>query len=121
MVARDRIELPTRGFSVRVNLHPGTPTVTQISHLGEIVPPVGDGRCSWVTLDWVPKWKPATVRIRGQNRTVVPSLPASRLRLPTRAPSSGAQRTSPGLRSTAAAPRGCFLHSDQHRERGGVQ
>jgi hypothetical protein len=28
MVARDRIELPTRGFSVLDNLHPGTPSIT---------------------------------------------------------------------------------------------
>jgi hypothetical protein len=28
VVARDRIELPTRGFSVRRFLHPGTPRST---------------------------------------------------------------------------------------------
>jgi hypothetical protein len=30
---------------------------------------VGDGRCSWVTLDWVPKWKPrsAPPRPKGED------------------------------------------------------
>src|SRR6516165_7086514 len=64
MVARGGIEPPTGGFSVLGNLHPGTSSVTKNSQLGEIRPPLGDGRCSWVSLEYVPKWQPAFVRVR---------------------------------------------------------
>ena len=50
MVARGGIEPPTRGFSVLANLHPGTPSVTQIRHLGEVTQSDGDGSCFWVML-----------------------------------------------------------------------
>jgi hypothetical protein len=59
MVARGGIEPPTRGFSILANLHPVALSVTKNSHLAEMIRSVGDGRCSWVMLGWVPRWKPA--------------------------------------------------------------
>ena len=62
VVARDRIELPTRGFSVLHFLKPAAPRSTQNNLLRGNDLSVGDGGCSWVTLGWVPKWKPAAGR-----------------------------------------------------------
>ena len=64
MVARGGIEPPTRGFSVLANVHPAAPTVTYNNYSGQVALPVDDGRCSWVTLGWKPRWKPASVRSR---------------------------------------------------------
>jgi hypothetical protein len=44
MVARDRIELPTRGFSVRHILHPASPQSIQYKHLGSSGLAVGAGK-----------------------------------------------------------------------------
>src|SRR5215469_9635993 len=73
MVARGGIEPPTRGFSVLANLDPRSPSVTLNSHLGEISHTVGHSGCSWVTLDWVPKWKPDSVWSRAES--CLPTVP----------------------------------------------